>query len=101
MRISAAEEQQDLITQIYFKGDPHNEKDPCASSSIAVNRILNVTKNKNNEKAIHFNVAMAKEFKPEDTVFKKLSGVYGMNDNSLIEFLKKEFNLDGIKTFKY
>jgi hypothetical protein len=98
---------------------------------------------------------MAKEFKPEDAVFKKISGLYSMNDNSMIEFyregdlltmkwngqiregfwykgnnefkagtgnslnfqflangevkakvyfitvLKKEFNLEGIKKFKY
>jgi protocatechuate 3,4-dioxygenase beta subunit len=88
LRISG-EEQQDLITQIYIKGDSYNEKDPCASSPTAANRILEVTNNKNNEKVIHFNVVMAKEFKPEDAVFKKLSGLYRMNDNSLIEFYKE------------
>ncbi len=42
MRISG-EEQQDLITQIYIKGDTNIENDPCASSPKAVNRILNIT----------------------------------------------------------
>lgn len=154
MRISG-EEQQDLITQIYIKGDPNIENDPCASSPKAVNRILNITMNNSNEKIINFNVVLAKEFKPDDNVFEKLSGLYTMNDNSIIEFyrekdllfmkwngqirealwykgnnvfnggsdnsahfelldtgvvkvkvyfitvLKKEFNLEGIKAFKY
>ena len=154
MRISG-EEQQDLITQIYIKGDTNIENDPCASSPKAVNRILNITNINSNEKIINFNVVLAKEFKPDDTVFAKLSGLYAMNDNSIIEFyreedllfmkwngqireglwykgnnvfyggndnnaifeilnngavkvkvhfntvLKKEFNLEGIKTFKY
>jgi len=154
MRVSG-EKQQDLITQIYFKGDPNIENDPCASSPRSTKRILNVTSIKHNEKQIHFDIAMAKEFKPDDTVFEKLSGLYTMKDNSIIEFyrggdllfmkwngqireglwykgnnafvggidnnasfellengaikvkvhfvtvLKKEFNLEGIKTFKY
>jgi catechol 1,2-dioxygenase len=88
LRISG-EEQQDLITQIYVKGDPNNEKDPCASSPTAINRILDVTRNKNNEKVIHFNVVMATEFKAEDAVYKKLSGLYSMNDNSMMEFYRQ------------
>jgi protocatechuate 3,4-dioxygenase beta subunit len=154
IRISGAE-QQDLITQIYIKGDTNNEKDPCASSPTAINRILPIASNNKGEKVIDFNVVMAKEFKPEDAVFKKISGLYSMNDNSMIEFyregdlltmkwngqiregfwykgnnefrggignsltfqilangevrvkvyfitvLKKEFNLEGIKKFKY
>ncbi len=154
MRVSGGK-QQDLITQIYFRGDPNIENDPCASSPRSTKRILNVTSNKHNEKQIHFDIVMAKEFKPDDTVFEKLSGLYTMNDNSIIEFyrggdllfmkwngqireglcykgsnvfdggidnnasfelldngaikvkvhfvtvLKKEFNLEGIKAFKY
>ena len=154
MRVSG-EKQQDLITQIYIKGDRNIEKDPCASSPKAVNRILNITNTKSGEKMINFDVVMAKEFKPDDSVFEKLSGLYSMTDNSMIEFyregdllfmkwngqirealmykgnnvfnggvdnaasfelldpgvvkvkvhfvtvLRKEFNLEGIKTFKY
>ena len=154
MRISG-KAQQDLITQIYIKGDKNIENDPCASSPKAINRILPITNINSNEKNINFNVVLAKEFKPDDSVFEKLSGLYTMNDNSIIEFyregdllfmkwngqirealqyksnnvfnggiansaifellengaikvkihfitvLKKEFSLDGIKSFKY
>lgn len=85
LRISG-DGQQDLITQIYFKGDPHIDTDALASSSVAVNRILTVTKNKLNEKQVLFNVIMAKEFKPDKTVFEKVSGTFTMNDKSIIEF---------------
>ncbi len=85
----SGENQQDLITQIYIKGDPNIEIDPCASSPKAANRILNITDKKRNEKLINFDVVMAKEFKPDDNVFSKLSGLYTMNDNSIIEFYRK------------
>ena len=85
LRISGAG-QQDLITQIYFKGDPLIEKDSEASSLQAVKRIMTVTENKQQEQQVIFDIIMAKEFKPDKTVFEKISGVYTMNDNSVIEF---------------
>lgn len=85
MRISG-DGQQDLITQIYFKGDPFIENDVLSSSPQAVNRIMTVTKNKRQEQQVTFDVVMAKEFKPDKAVFEKVTGVYAMNDNSVIEF---------------
>jgi catechol 1,2-dioxygenase len=85
MRISGAG-QQDLVTQIYFKGDPYLEKDPFSSTPQAASRILPITKNRKNEHQVQFDVVMAREFKPSDSVFKKISGVYQMNNNSLTEF---------------
>ncbi|MBC7861774.1 MAG: hypothetical protein IAF38_02295, partial [Bacteroidia bacterium] len=82
------EGQQDLITQIYFKDDPYIEKDPSAKSPEAINRILPVNENKKGEKMVEFNVVMQKEFKPGIEVYKKISGIYEMSDNSLIEFYK-------------
>ena len=38
-----AENSKELISQIYFKGDPHIEKDPWASKKEAVHRILPIT----------------------------------------------------------
>ncbi len=87
MRISG-EGQQDLITQIYFKDDPHLEKDPSAKSSEAINRILQVRENNKREKMVDFDVVMEKEFKAGPEVYKKLSGIYEMNDKSLMEFYK-------------
>jgi catechol 1,2-dioxygenase len=88
MRISG-EGQQDLVTQIYFKGDPHIEKDPFSSMPQAASRILPITKNNKNEQMVLFDIVMAKEFKPSDSVFKKISGVYQMNNNSLSEFYRE------------
>jgi catechol 1,2-dioxygenase len=88
MRISG-EGQQDLVTQIYFKGDPHIEKDPFSSMPQAASRILPITKNNKHEEMVLFDVVMAKEFKPSDSVFKRISGVYQMNNNSLREFYKE------------
>lgn len=87
MRISG-EGQQDLITQVYFKDDPHLEKDPSAKSPDAINRILRVKENSTKEKMVEFNVVMQKEFKPGPEVYKKINGIYKMNDESLIEFYR-------------
>jgi catechol 1,2-dioxygenase len=85
MRLSG-EKQQDLITQIYFKGDPNIEHDPCSSSPGAINRILSISNNTRNEKTLRFDVVMVKESKPSDTLFEQLTGLYIMSDKSIIEF---------------
>ena len=87
MRISG-DGQQDLITQIYFKDDPHLEKDPSSKSPEAINRILKIKENSKKDEMVEFNVVMQKEFKPSPEVFKKLSGIYEMKDESLVEFYK-------------
>ena len=87
MRISG-EGQQDLITQIYFKNDPHLERDPSSKSPEAINRILTIKENSNKEKIVEFDVVMKKEFKPAQEVYKRLSGIYEMNDKSMVEFYK-------------
>jgi protocatechuate 3,4-dioxygenase beta subunit len=87
MRISG-EGQQDLITQIYFKDDPHLEKDTSSKSPEAINRILKIKENSKKEEMVEFNVIMQKEFKPGPEVYQKLAGIYQMNDKSLMEFYK-------------
>jgi protocatechuate 3,4-dioxygenase beta subunit len=87
MRLSG-EGQQDLVTQVYFKGDPHNESDTNAASPKAVNRILVIQSNGSNEDTVRFDVVMAKEFKPEDGVFERISGVYEMSNKALWEFYR-------------
>ena len=87
MRISG-DGQQDLITQVYFKGDPYIEKDPSARLTEAINRILPVKENSRKEKVVEFNVVMQKEFKPSEEVYKKVSGIYHMNNDTMLEFYK-------------
>ena len=86
----SGEGQQDLITQIYLEGDPLLEKDMGSMSPHAVKRILKISRNSKNEEAVHFDIVMAKEFKADNAVFEKLAGLYKMNDNSFMEFYKKE-----------
>jgi catechol 1,2-dioxygenase len=87
LRISAIGEQ-DLITQIYFTGDPHLEGDPSSKSPLAINRILSARKINNKESEIRFDIVLKKEYLPDDAVFKKVSGVYKMNNNTMMEFYR-------------
>ncbi len=82
--------QQDLITQIYLEGDPYLEKDIASSSPNAAKRILKIIKNSKSEEAVHFDIVMAKEFKPDNNAFDKLIGIYKMNDKSVMEFYRKD-----------
>lgn len=88
MRVSS-ETEQDLITQIYFKGDKYLDKDRSSSSPQAVNRILSITKNATNENEVTFDIVMSKEFPLDAEVYKKITGLYQM-DKDIIEFLKND-----------
>lgn len=94
MRLSG-EGQQDLVTQIYFKGDAYLDTDSSSASPKAINRILPVQRDRNNEEVVHFDVVMAREFRPDDGVFEKLSGVYEMSDKTLTEFYREGDSLFG------
>ena len=89
MRVSVAD-QQDLITQIYFKGDKYNDTDTWASSPLAVNRILAVTKNSAGGNSAVFDVVLNKEFPLDKEVYNKITGLYRMDDKSIIEFIKSD-----------
>lgn len=82
--------QQDLITQVYLEGDPHLEKDMGSMSPDAIKRILKIGKNSKSEEMVSFDIVMAKEFKPGKEVFEKLAGVYKMNDDSMMEFYRRD-----------
>lgn len=84
MRVSVPN-QQDLITQLYFKGGKYVDKDPWASSPQAVNRILSITKGKDGANEVAFDVVMAKDFPLDPKVFKKITGLYKV-DKDIIEF---------------
>ncbi|SMD42259.1 Protocatechuate 3,4-dioxygenase beta subunit [Aquiflexum balticum DSM 16537] len=89
MRVSVAE-QQDLITQIYFKGDKYNDTDRSASSPQAVNRILEIVKNASGEHSVTFDVVLSKEFPLDEEVYKKITGLYMMGSGNTIEFIKND-----------
>ena len=87
MRISA-KGVQDLVTQIYFKGDKYIAGDISAKDPTALNRILDMTKNTKNEIVVKFDVYLKEEYVLEPTAFKKIVGLYEMSDKSMIEFYK-------------
>jgi catechol 1,2-dioxygenase len=87
MRISA-KGVQDLVTQIYFKGDKYIAGDISAKDPSALNRVLDMTKNAKNEIVVKFDVYLKEEYVLEATAFKKIVGLYEMSDKSMIEFYK-------------
>ena len=82
--------QQDLITQIYFKGGKYVETDKWASSPKAVNRILNISENKSGESEVVFNVIMGKAIPLDEKVYDKVTGLFDVGDNNIIEFIKND-----------
>jgi catechol 1,2-dioxygenase len=86
MRVSVPD-QQDLITQLYFKGDKYVDKDPWSSSPQAENRVLTVNSGRNGEREVSFDVVMNKEFPLDPDAFRKITGIYRVNTD-LIEFKK-------------
>src|SRR5688572_2711415 len=84
MRVSS-DDHQDLITQIYFKGDPHLKGDSSSASPQAVNRILDV-KNSPKDKFVTFDIVMSKQFPLEASAYKKLTGLYSMDNNKMYDF---------------
>ena len=79
---------QDLITQIYFKGDPHLDSDSSSSSPTAINRILKITE-KEGVKNVTFDVIMAQSIPLDDAVYNKISGLYELNDG-MVEFYRED-----------
>ena len=89
MRVSVTN-QQDLITQIYFKGGKYLETDKWASSPQAVNRILNISKNKSGDSEIVFNVVMNKEIPLDKKVYDRVTGLFDIGNDNVIEFIKND-----------
>lgn len=89
MRVSVPK-QQDLITQIYFKGDQYIDNDNWASSPEAVNRVLDIVKNPDGEHEVTFDVLLRKEYPLDNSVYDRITGIYQMDDKSNIEFIKND-----------
>jgi protocatechuate 3,4-dioxygenase beta subunit len=80
---------QALITQLYFNGDPHNAKDPSASSPSAKNRTLDIKDETGGLKAVTFNVSMREKLPPDESVLNRISGTYTRPEKKDIVFYKK------------
>jgi catechol 1,2-dioxygenase len=81
--------EQDLVTQIYFKGDKHIAGDRYALSPGSASRILETIKNSKNEDVIVFDIFMKKEFPLDDTAYNKMVGVYALDDKSTARLFRK------------
>ncbi len=105
LRISVPD-QQDLITQIYFKGGKYVETDNWASSPQAANRILKISENKSGESEVIFNVNMGKEIPLDKKVYDKITGLYQMDKNTfefnrMDDLLFVKFNGQLVSSLKY
>lgn len=88
MRISGTK-QQDLVTQVYFKGDKYNETDSSAADPRSLNRILPISTNAKNEKVVKFDIVLQDEYVLETAAFKKIAGLYEMSDKTMCEFYRQ------------
>jgi protocatechuate 3,4-dioxygenase beta subunit len=89
MRVSVPN-QQDLITQLYFKDGKYIDTDKWASSPQAVNRIMTISKNNLGESEIIFNVIMSKEIPLDKKVYDKITGLYDVGNNDFYEFIRND-----------
>lgn len=87
MRISGTG-QQDLVTQIYFKGDKHIPEDSSSSDPRSLNRILDITVNDQKEKVVQFDIVLKEAYVLDAAAFKKLEGLYQMSDKSMADFYR-------------
>ncbi len=87
LRISSSDHQ-DLISQIYFKGDPHLKDDVSSTAPEANNRILEIKKNDGGEKNVVFNIVMRESYAVDPGVFDKITGLYQL-DKGIVEFVQE------------
>ena len=86
LRISSANHQ-DLITQIYFAGDPHIAGDPAAAKSKS--RVLSMQTNESGEKEVAFDVVLGQTFALDSAAYAKIVGLYQLDDG-MAEFSRKD-----------
>lgn len=87
--ISAPHYQQ-LVTQIYFTGDPHLEEDPYSALPEATGRIIKVNE-ANGMKKVTFDIIMKDRLLASTSALDKIVGVYARKgEGKKIEFFKKD-----------
>lgn len=79
---------QDLISQIYFKGDPHLSEDSSSSSPLSVNRILDISENKDGEREVFFDIVMRETFPLDPSMYDKIAGLYKLERGNA-EFIQE------------
>ena len=91
----SAEGYQSLVTQLYFAGDKHIEKDSWASSPRAKKRILAIQSLSNGGKKVLFDVNLSKKLVAEPASIGKIIGTYSdeQNPSRHFEFFKQDNSL--------
>lgn len=86
---------QNLVTQLYFSGDPHLKKDTSSASPAAKRRILTVKKDANGKKIVSFDITMTEKLKVETGAIDRLIGIYKGENSEVpkIELFKKDNQL--------
>ena len=80
----SAQGYQDLVTQIYFVGDPYLDTDSYSSSPAAKKRILGIGKTANGEKSVYFDVTMMDKIPADPAAIDRLTGIYtDIEDNNI------------------
>ncbi len=88
LRVSSPN-RQDLITQIYFKGDPHISTDPPANAADAQNRILEFVQNVEGETLVTFDIVLKESYSLDDTGYQKIAGLYQV-EQGLMEYYRED-----------
>lgn len=88
LRISSGS-YQDLITQIYFKGDPYIEVDTASASKQAVSRILDINTNSSGEKEVIFDIVLSESYELDEAGYQKITGLYQL-ENGMAEFIRED-----------
>ena len=65
-----------LVTQLYFSGDTHIQKDAYAANPAAKNRILKTEKRKDGSQKVTYHVSMSRTLQAEPASLERLTGVY-------------------------
>jgi protocatechuate 3,4-dioxygenase beta subunit len=89
MRVSVPG-QQDLVTQVYFKGGKYVDTDTWASAPQSANRVLEVRATPSGESEIIFNVVLRKEYALEQKVYDRICGLYDMGKDHTVEFIQQD-----------
>ncbi|NND31284.1 MAG: catechol 1,2-dioxygenase [Saprospiraceae bacterium] len=86
---------QNLITQLYFTGDPYLQKDASSKSPTAKSRILQVEKEADGTLLVPFHVIMQKQLPVDPAIIDRLVGIYHdkTDKKTTLEFFKHEDQL--------
>lgn len=86
---------QTLVTQLYFSGDDHVNKDPWASREEAKNRVLDVNQDSNGGSKVEFNVGLSQKLAIGAASLDQLIGIYQVDEgvNSTIEIVENNGKL--------